>query len=83
MAKKSFEQSLKQLEKIVSELESDDIPIETALKKFEEGIALSTYCSKILDETEKKVNLLLKDQDNELISEPFSSDGSPDSETNV
>ena len=71
MAKKTFEQSLKQLEKIVSELESDDIAIEAALKKFEEGIELSSYCSKILDDTEKKVNLLLKSQDGTIVEKSF------------
>ena len=78
MAKKTFEQSLKQLEKIVNELESDDIAIETALKKFEEGIELSSYCSKILDDTEKKVNLLLKKQDNTVEETPFNENDAAD-----
>jgi exodeoxyribonuclease VII small subunit len=71
MAKKTFEQSLKQLEKIVAELESGDIPIESAMKKFEEGVELSKYCSQILDETEKKVTLLMKNSDNKIIETPF------------
>jgi exodeoxyribonuclease VII small subunit len=79
MAKKTFEQSLKQLEKIISELESDDIPIETALKKFEEGIELSRYCSNILDETEKRVNLLLKKQDGTMVEKPFQKETENDS----
>ena len=78
MAKKTFEQSIKQLEKIVAELESDDIAIESALKKFEEGIELSTYCARILDETEKKVNLLLKNQDGSLSEAPFEGSENPD-----
>jgi exodeoxyribonuclease VII small subunit len=71
MAKKTFEQSLKQLEKIVAELESGDIPIESAMKKFEEGVELSKYCSQILDETEKKVALLMKNSDSKIVETSF------------
>ena len=62
MAKKTFEQSMEQLEQIVQELESGDLPLEKAIKKFEEGIQLSKLCAKKLDETEKKVSLLLEDE---------------------
>ena len=61
MAKKTFEQSLTALEKIVDELESGDLPLEKALKKFDEGMALSRQCSRMLDETEKKVTQLVGD----------------------
>ena len=74
MAKKTFEQSLKQLEQIVQELESGDLPLEKALKKFEEGIQLSKLCSRTLDETEQKISILLKDQDGGIIEKPFSVD---------
>ena len=60
MAKKTFEQSLNTLEKIVSELESGDLPLEKALKKFDEGMALSRQCSAMLDETEKKVSQIME-----------------------
>jgi exodeoxyribonuclease VII small subunit len=59
MAKKTFEQSLNALEKIVNELESGDLPLEKALKKFDEGMTLSRQCSHMLDETEKKVAQLV------------------------
>jgi len=74
MAEKSFEQSLKQLEQIVRELEQGDLPLEKAIKKFEDGIKLSKYCSDKLDETEKKISLLLKEQDGEIIEKPFMKD---------
>jgi exodeoxyribonuclease VII small subunit len=74
MAKKTFEQSLKQLEQIVQELESGDLPLEKALKKFEEGIQLSKLCSRTLDETEQKISILLKGQDGGIIEKPFSVD---------
>ena len=57
MAKKTFEQSMKQLEQIVQELESGDLSLEKAIKKFEEGIQLSKFCSKKLEETEKKITI--------------------------
>jgi exodeoxyribonuclease VII small subunit len=78
MAKKSFEDALKQLEKIVHELEAGDLPLETAMQKFENGIQLSKYCSDKLDETERKIQLLLKDQEGKLIEQPFSEDEATD-----
>lgn len=71
MAKQTFENAIKKLEQIVQELESGDQPLEEAVKKFEEGIKLSRYCSKKLDETEKKINILLKDQKGDLFEKPF------------
>jgi exodeoxyribonuclease VII small subunit len=65
----TFEEAMKALEKIVSELESGDLALEQALKKFEEGVKLSKFCSSKLDETEKKVTLLLKDQEKDLTGE--------------
>lgn len=78
MAKKTFEQSLKQLEQIVQELESGDLPLEKALKKFEEGIQLAKLCSRTLDETEQKISILLKNQDGGVIEKPFASDKESD-----
>jgi len=74
MAKKTFEQSMQQLEQIVHELESGDLPLEKAIKKFEEGIELSKSCGKILDETEKRITILLKDKEGRIIDEPFLED---------
>ncbi|MBW2437838.1 MAG: exodeoxyribonuclease VII small subunit [Desulfobacterales bacterium] len=71
MAQKTFEQSMKQLEKIVQELEDGDLPLEKAIKKFEEGIKLTRFCSAKLDETEKKVSILLKNADGQMVDEPF------------
>jgi exodeoxyribonuclease VII small subunit len=71
MSKKTFEQSLKQLEQIVEELESTDLPLEKALKKFEEGVKLSKSCTSTLDEIEQKITILLKDQTGEIDEQPF------------
>ena len=75
MAQKTFEQSMKQLEKIVQELEDGDLPLEKAIKKFEEGIKLTRFCSTKLDETEKKVSVLLKNAEGQLVTKPFQSEG--------
>lgn len=71
MAKVTFEAAMKQLEQIVQELESGNLSLEDSIKKFEEGIKLSKFCSAKLDETEKKITLLLKDQDGIVIEKPF------------
>ena len=72
MAKKTFEKALQQLEQIVADLEAGDIPLEKTLQKFEEGVALSTYCADCLDETEKRVSLLLADNRGKLEEVDFS-----------
>ena len=74
MAQKTFEQSMKQLERIVQELEDGDLPLEKAIKKFEEGIKLTQSCSAKLDETEKKVSILMKDAAGRMAAKPFRSE---------
>ena len=69
--KKTFEDSLAQLEDIVEALEDGNLPLETAIKKFEEGVRLSRFCFDKLAETEKKVSLLLEDQTGALYEKPF------------
>ena len=74
MAQKTFEQSMKQLEQIVQDLESGDLPLEKAVKKFEEGIKLSKMCAQKLDETEKKITILLEDGQGNITRAPFPSE---------
>ena len=70
--KKTFEKAMEQLEQVVADLETGDIPLDKALQKFEEGMALSKYCADRLDETEKKVSLLLADSQGQLEEHDFS-----------
>ena len=56
----NLEKSLADLENLVEELESGDLPLETAMKKFEEGIKLTRGCQTALKEAEQKVEILLK-----------------------
>jgi exodeoxyribonuclease VII small subunit len=65
-----FEECLQRLEKIVDQLEKGEIPLEQALKLFEEGIALSNNCRNELEDAEGKVEILLK-QNGKLQAEPF------------
>ena len=71
MAKKTIEQAMKQLEQIVQDLESGDMPLEKAIKKFEEGVQLSKFCSQKLDETEKRITILMQSSDGKIAEEPF------------
>ena len=68
---KSFEASLKDLERIVEKLEAGDLPLESSLQLFEEGVQLSRQCQKRLDEAERKVEVLLKGNDGTVKKEPF------------
>ena len=71
MAKKSFEQSLKQLEQIVYEMESGELPLEQAIHKFEEGIELSKFCAQKLEEAERKITLLMQASSGAVVEKPF------------
>lgn len=59
----SFEEAMKQLESIATELEKGDLNLDQSVAKFEEGMELSKKCSKILEESEKRITILLKDGD--------------------
>jgi exodeoxyribonuclease VII small subunit len=71
---------MKNLERIVQELEAGDLPLEKAIKKFEEGIKLTKLCSEKLDETEKKISILLKNSEGQMTEKPFMSSDETDDE---
>ena len=60
---KSIESRLAELESILEELESGDLDLDQALKKFEQGVKLSRECQKTLEDAEIKIKILM---DNEL-----------------
>ncbi|MDL2274879.1 exodeoxyribonuclease VII small subunit [Desulfosarcina sp. OttesenSCG-928-G10] len=69
--KPEFEKALAELEDIVKTLESGDLPLETAIEKFEAGMALSKRCAEKLDEAEKRVTLLMQnDKSRPFVEEP-------------
>jgi exodeoxyribonuclease VII small subunit len=67
----SFEVALKELEKIVAELEKGDTPLESQLKSFEKGVALSRECMKRLEDIERRVEILMQNGDGKLSTSPF------------
>jgi exodeoxyribonuclease VII small subunit len=71
MEYKDFENALKRLETIVSELEKGEIPLEQALQLFEEGIKISRFCGDKLDEADRRVQILMRNQKGQLVEEDF------------
>ena len=59
---KSFEASLAALEKIVRELERGDLPLEKSLELFEQGVRLSRECQERLNQAERRIEVLLRDE---------------------
>ena len=71
MEELGFEQALAKLEEIVEKLEEGNLLLEEALKVFEEGVGLVRICSQRLEEGEKKISLLLRSEEGQLIERPF------------
>ena len=70
MSKENFEESMKTLEEIVSELENGNLNLDESVKKFEEGMKIAKQCNTILENAEKKITILLE-KDGELKEEEF------------
>ena len=69
-----LEKALSDLEELVEELESGDLPLEKAMKKFEDGIKLTRNCQSALKDAEQKVEVLLKSAGGEETLEDFDVD---------
>jgi exodeoxyribonuclease VII small subunit len=70
--KEKFEEALQKLEAIVTQMEEGDLPLEETLKAFEEGVRLARFCASKLDEAERKVEKLMRDQAGKLQATSFS-----------
>jgi exodeoxyribonuclease VII small subunit len=68
----TFEEAIKRLEEIVGQLEKGEVPLDKTLSLFEEGVRLSRFCREKLDEAEKRIDILLKEEGGILRREPFS-----------
>jgi len=66
-----FEEALARLEAIVAELERGELPLEDSMRIFEEGMKLSKVCLKMLEEAERKVEILIKDKDGKKRTRTF------------
>ncbi len=69
--KKSFEEQIAELEKIINELENGNLNLDDSVEKFEEGMKISKECNKMLENAEKKITILLNGQDGEVEEENF------------
>ncbi len=67
-----FEEAFQKLEAVIKKLEEGNLSLEDSLKAFEEGVRLSRHCSQKLDEAEKRVEILLRESNGRLVSQPFS-----------
>ena len=67
----TFEKALERLEKIVAELEEPERGLEASLELFEEGVALSRFCRGKLEEIQKRVDVVLKETPDGLVTEPL------------
>lgn len=68
---KNFEEMIENLEQIAKDLESGKLSLDESVEKFEKGIEISKECSKILENAEKKISILLKDSNGEIIEDNF------------
>jgi exodeoxyribonuclease VII small subunit len=68
---KAFEEALRELEEIVNRLEQGEIPLEEALQLFEQGVKLSRFCHTKLDEAQKRVEIVLKDESGKMTTRSF------------
>jgi exodeoxyribonuclease VII small subunit len=86
---KSFEASLEALEQIVRELERGDLPLEKSLELFEQGIQLSRECQERLNQAERRIEILLRDNQGRPVVSAFenskviSEESSPGNDENV
>jgi len=70
MAEMNFEKSIADLEEIVKKLEGGNLSLDEMISLFEKGMKLSAECNKLLDSAEKKINILVK-KDNEIKKQEF------------
>ena len=68
---KKFEEMIQDLEQIAKDLESGNLRLDDSVKKFEQGMQISKECSKILEDAEKKISILVKNSDGDIKEENF------------
>ena len=69
-----FEKNLARLDAIVHELEDAELPLERALVLYEEGMKLSEFCHKQLEEAEGRVEILTRRAGGKVVAEPFAAE---------
>jgi exodeoxyribonuclease VII small subunit len=76
---KTFETSLEELERIVRELEQGELPLEKSLELFEQGVKLSRECQERLNQAERRIEVLMRDNQGRSVVRPFE----PESDLNT
>ncbi len=71
--KPSFEEALAELEAIMSELESGELPLDKMMERYEKGVDALLLCRKVLDDAEKRIEILVRKKNGELEAQPFDS----------
>ena len=66
---KKFEQAITELEEVVGKLEKGELTLDESIEYFQKGVELSKYCSKRLDEAERKITLLIEKENGEITEE--------------
>ena len=72
--KKTFEENLSRLEKIVEEFEDENLTLEKSIKLYEEGVKLVGKCTLELEAAERKIKILQRNGDGEIVETPISED---------
>ncbi len=67
----NFEEAMKKLEEIANQLEKNDLDLDKAVEKFEDGMKLSKKCSEILENAEKRITILINDGKDNFSEEKF------------
>ena len=71
MAKIKFEEALKDLEEVVDRLEQGNLSLKDTLSEYENGIKPYKQCTALLEDAEKKIQILMKDENGELCAKDF------------
>lgn len=72
--KKTFEENLSRLEEIVAEFDDENLTLERSIKLYEEGVKLAGKCTLELEAAERKIKILQRNGDGEIIETPISQD---------
>lgn len=69
MKELTYEESMKELEQVVRELESGELTLDDSITKFEKGMKLLKHCTELLENAEKKITVLLEGSDGSYTEE--------------
>jgi exodeoxyribonuclease VII small subunit len=72
---KTFETSLEELERIVRDLEQGELTLEKSLELFEQGVKLSRECQDRLTQAERRIEILMRDNQGRAAVRPFDPEG--------